>query len=143
MAVNEFAQLRTILKENGHQITATREKIFSVLLRSEPQTMNDIILKAHGVADRVSVYRNIDLFERLGVVHRVYVGWKYKIELSDAFTEHHHHLSCLSCGKIIDIQDHNAIDEFIKKISIKYDFEPHRHQFEVDGICSNCQVAIS
>ena len=143
MANGELAQLHAILKENGHQITATREKMLALLLKSEPQTMNEIILKSEGIVDRVSVYRNIDLFERLGVVHRVYVGWKYKIELTDAFTEHHHHLSCLNCGKVIDIQDHGDIDAFIKKITSKYDFKPRRHQFEIDGICQKCQPAIA
>ena len=143
MSTHQIAHLRTILKKNGHQITTTRETMFRILLNSEPQTMNEIILKAHGIVDRVSVYRNIDLFERLGIVHRVYIGWKYKIELTDAFTEHHHHLSCLSCGKIIDIQDHGDIDDFIKKITLKYNFMPRRHQFEIDGTCPDCQLAVS
>ena len=139
MAIDEITQFRHILKDQGYQITRAREEVFRLLLHSEPQTMNELLLKSNGSVDRVSIYRNIDLFERSGIAHRVYVGWKYKIELSDEFTGHHHHLSCLTCGKIIDIDDHKHIDEFIKKVTAEFNFRPRRHQFEIDGYCKSCR----
>lgn len=141
MATHELSQLRIILKSHGHQITRAREAVFKLLLHSELQTLSEILSKSNGSVDRVSVYRNLDLFERLGIVHRIYIGWKYKIELSDTFTGHHHHLSCLQCGKIIDIKDHTSIDEFIEAVAKEFNFKPRRHQFEVDGYCEACQPA--
>jgi Fur family ferric uptake transcriptional regulator len=131
-------KLKQVLTDNGYHITKAREATFKLLVSPEPQSISQVLTRAKNVVDRVSVYRNVDLFEKIGIVHRIYVGWKYKLELSDQFVAHHHHLSCLNCGKIIDIEDEKHIDEFIRKVSEKYGFKPRRHQFEVDGYCSGC-----
>lgn len=140
MSVESTAALKTILVKNGYHITNAREVTFGLLVNPEPQSIKTILKKAEGKVDRVSVYRNIDLFEKLGIVRRIYVGWKYKIELSDTFMPHHHHLSCLNCGKIIDIQDEKHIAEFIAQISAQFQFTPRTHQFEIDGYCNECSA---
>ena len=142
MTTDELNQLRRILKQNGHQVTKARESVFKLLLHPEPQTVQQILHKAGSNVDRVSVYRNLALFEKLGIVHRIYIGWKYKIELSDDFTGHHHHLSCLGCGTIIDIEDEQHIDDFIHALADRFNFRPRRHQFEIDGYCQNCSKTV-
>lgn len=142
MSTSEINKFRQLLKDSGHQVTKAREATFRLLLHPEPQSLNQIIAQAAGSVDRVSIYRNIDLFEKLGIVHRIYVGWKYKIELSDEFTAHHHHLSCLNCGAMIDIGDEKHLDDFIARIAAEYNFAPRRHQFEIDGYCAECRSAI-
>ncbi len=135
--INNFKQ---ILSSNGYRLTVAREAIFKLLISPEPQSISQIIAKATGKVDRVSVYRNIEVFEKLGIANRVYVGWKYKIELSDNFIAHHHHLSCLACGKVIDIKDEKHIDDFIQEVANKFGFESRHHQFEIDGYCIKCKT---
>ena len=139
MSAEDRAQLRKILSEHGYHVTKAREATFALLMNPEPQSISQILVKAKGSVDRVSVYRNIDLFEKLGIVNRIYAGWKYKLELSDQFVAHHHHLSCLECGNVIDIEDEKHIDDFITEVATQFNFAPRRHQFEVDGYCSDCQ----
>lgn len=139
MSTDDINNFNQILSSNGYRLTVARESTFKLLISPEPQSISQILAKASGKVDRVSVYRNIEVFEKLGIVHRIYVGWKYKIELSDVFTSHHHHLSCLGCGKIIDIEDEQHIDDFIQEVTKKFDFEPRSHQFEVDGYCKDCR----
>ena len=129
-----------VAHHTGHRVTRAREQTFRLLLRPEPQSVKELLTKAGGAIDRVTVYRNLELFEQLGILHRIYIGWKYKLELSDAFIAHHHHLSCLSCGRTIDIADEAHIDQFIHEISVKYGFTPRRHQFEIDGYCRECSA---
>lgn len=138
MSSSDITIFRQILSDNGYRITKTREDTFKLLISSDPQSLKELLLKANGSIDRVSVYRSIGLFEKLGIVYRIYIGWKYKLELSDLFMTHHHHLSCLSCGRIIDIGDEKHIDEFINKIAAKEGFKPRSHQFEIDGYCKEC-----
>lgn len=140
MATDEIAQFKQILADHKHKVTNAREATFKLLLHPEPQSIGELLAKAKGTVDRVSVYRNIELFEQLGIVHRIYVGWKYKLELSDQFIAHHHHLSCLKCGKVIDIQDEKHIDEFITQVAASFGFSPRRHQFEIDGYCKQCST---
>lgn len=139
MANDEISTLKTILADSGYSLTKAREQIFKLLLNPEPQSMSELLTKANGTVDRVSVYRNIDVFEKIGVVHRIYIGWKYKLELSDQFIGHHHHFSCLSCGKTIDIEDGADIESFVQTMARRFDFTPRRHQFEIDGYCKDCR----
>lgn len=138
MTDNDITRFKQILTQHNYHLTKAREATFRLLLGPEPQSINQLLSKANGTVDRVSVYRNLELFEKLGLVHRMYVGWKYKFELSDEFLAHHHHLSCLDCGQVIDIEDEQHIDEFIQTVAATFHFLPRRHQFEVDGYCQEC-----
>jgi Fur family transcriptional regulator, ferric uptake regulator len=84
------------------------------------------------------LYRTLALFERLGLVHRMYIGWKYKVELSDVFTHHHHHISCLKCGKIVAITEDEKIEQLISAVARSHGFTLQGHQLEVTGYCSLC-----
>lgn len=139
MSTDPFTQFKHIMTEQGYRLTSAREATFRLLLDTEPLSMRELLVRSGGRPDRVSIYRSIELFEQLGIVQRIYIGWKYKLELSDTFIAHHHHLSCLGCGRIIDIQDEEHIDEFIQAMAARYGFAPRRHQFEVDGYCRDCR----
>jgi Fe2+ or Zn2+ uptake regulation protein len=139
MPLNNMSIFKSTLTDNGYRITKAREDTFKLLIGSEPQTIKELITKSKGQIDRVSIYRNIDLFEQLGIVQRSYIGWRYKLELSDHFISHHHHLNCLRCGQTIDIRDEKHIDNFIQNVCQDFDFQLRNHQFEIDGYCSNCK----
>ncbi len=130
--------LQNMLSAHGYHVTKTRQAVFQLLISPEPQSMGELTKKAVGKLDRASVYRNIALFEKLGIVHRIYIGWKYKLELSDDFLAHHHHLSCLKCGKVIDIHDDALVEKFITDVAAQFQFVPRRHQLEIDGVCAVC-----
>lgn len=131
-------KLKTVLNSNDYSVTKQRLRVFDGLSSQEPMTIHQIVAKSRGVVDRASVYRTVALFEKLGIVQRLNIGWKYKIELSDMFGDHHHHLTCMVCGKVIPI---NAVEleGFIKRIAGTEDFLATNHQIEVQGICSTCR----
>src|SRR5689334_14001769 len=99
------ATIASVLKDNGLSVTKDRLLVFELLESKPPLTMNELHQLTKDKIDRASLYRVVGLFEKLGIVNRINIGWKYKIELSDTFHVHHHHLTCLKCGKVINIQD--------------------------------------
>lgn len=129
--------IATILKDSGYSVTEQRLYIFQILEGKEPLTMFELYTIARGKLDRASVYRTVALFEKLGIVQRVNIGWKYKIELSDRFAEHHHHLTCLNCHKVIPISE-QELEAFINGLANSYHFKPIDHQVEVQGYCETC-----
>jgi Fur family transcriptional regulator, ferric uptake regulator len=129
--------IATILKDNGYSVTQQRLYVFKLLEGKEQLSMNELYTLARSKLDRASVYRTVALFERLGIAQRVNIGWKYKIELSDRFAEHHHHLTCLNCHKVIPISE-QELESFIKGLSERYQFNPIDHQVEVQGYCKAC-----
>ena len=68
--------------------TAARTTVFAALLDNGPVTMAELIQLCERTIDRASVYRTVTLFESIGVVQRLQIGWKYRLELSDDFQHH-------------------------------------------------------
>ena len=131
------SDIATLLRDSGNSVTQQRLFVFSLLEGKEPLTMAELYLLAKHKLDRASVYRTVALFEELGIVQRVNIGWKYKIELSDRFAEHHHHLTCLTCHKVIPISE-QELEAFISGLAKSYQFKPVDHQVEVQGYCEAC-----
>lgn len=130
--------LRTILKQNGSSLTRTRQIVFELLRKQEPQSMQVLASRAAPEVDRATVYRTIELFERLGIAHRLNIGWKYKIELSDLFSAHHHHMHCEKCSKIIDMPGNVMLEKMIETVAQKNNFSPRGHTLEIYGLCPVC-----
>jgi len=130
--------LTGILKEHGYSRTHARIAVFEALLGKEPLSMHDLVDATKSV-DRASVYRAVDLFEKLGIVQRLNTGWKYKIELTDAFTDHHHHLTCTNCGKTVAMNE-QRLERFIEQLAQEHGFSPLGHQIEIQGLCPVCRT---
>lgn len=137
--MDKIALFKKILRDHGFSTTKARSHVFGLLLSSpEPQTMNQLINASKNEIDRVSVYRTIELYEKLGIAQRINIGWKYKIELSDAFLDHHHHMTCLECGRIVAIKDHHEFEVMVEKMGQANGFVLKHHQLEMQGYCDQC-----
>jgi Fur family ferric uptake transcriptional regulator len=136
--MSAFESFTLLLKTSGYSVTAARTAVFKTLLDQEPMSMHQLV-EGVGKIDRASVYRAVELFERLGVLQRVNIGWKYKLELTDKFAGHHHHLTCTSCGRTVAMNE-DELERLIAKLAATYDFKPSAHQIEIQGLCTACQA---
>lgn len=128
----------TTLKKQGNSITKPRLRLFKLLQSHAPLTISNLIKRLHR-HDQATVYRNVTLFERLGIINRLRLGWHSKLELSDIFHHHHHHLTCTNCGKIIALKENKAIEMEIVLLSRRQKFQAMDHQLEIRGLCPACQ----
>jgi Fur family transcriptional regulator, ferric uptake regulator len=133
---NPHKTVSTLLRQHGHSVTQARLRVFDALLHQEPQSMHTLVTRVSGV-DRASVYRTIALFEQTGIVQRLYHGWKYTLELTDVFADHHHHLTCTRCGTSVAVNEHE-FEALLEQIAARYHFTPTTHQLEVQGTCAAC-----
>lgn len=135
----QTAALRDVLKSQGYSLTKTREYVFNALADSDTLSMGQLIGKLRHKMDRASVYRTVDLFEKLGIVNRLQIGWKYKLELSDLFTEHHHHATCIQCGTVTSLIEDESLEAGIRKLAKEAGFNIKTHSLEIHGLCPKCQ----
>jgi Fe2+ or Zn2+ uptake regulation protein len=131
-------QFKTTLNTGAYSLTKTRQLVFTSLQNREPQTMAEVIAACRGQADRASIYRTISLFEKLGIVQRLQIGWKYKLELSDRYHYHHHHLTCLKCGRTFALPNDDSLEQRLRQLAAGQNFEMQGHQLEIQGLCKNC-----
>lgn len=134
--------LRAILKQKGYSLTKPRKLVFELLLNQEPQSIAELIARSKTKVDRATIYRTVELFEKLGIVHRLNIGWRYKLELSEAFSEHHHHMHCTSCGRTFALTANTMLETMIETTAAKENFMPRGHQLEIYGLCHDCVSAV-
>ncbi len=131
-------QLEATLAANRLSTTAPRRHVFQALLEGDPLTMAELVSRCLPQTNRASVYRTVSLYERLGIIHRLQVGWKYKLELSDKFQHHHHHMHCTACGLLISFAEDSILEERLRKIATGASFVPADHLLEIRGRCNRC-----
>jgi len=128
------------LERKNLSLTTPRKLIFQVLDTNEPLTIAEIIKACNGQIDRVTVYRTIKLFEKLQIVQKLNIGWKYKIELSDPYQLHHHHMTCTRCHKVLALPEDKILETRLKFLAKYGNFTAIDHQIEIRGICQVCLV---
>ncbi len=130
------------LKEAGYSLTVPRRYVFEMLQTASPLTMQELYSRLSGKVDRTSVYRIVTLFEKLGISQRIAQGWKYKVELTDAFIPHHHHFTCNSCGRVISFDEPEGLHTMLNEVGAQSGFTPETHTLEIQGLCSNCSASL-
>ena len=84
-----------------------------------------------------TVYRAMKFFSDLKLVNQLDIGdgaIRYELNTS----EHHDHLICMSCGKIVEFAD-DLIELNQIKIAEKNNFILKEHIMTIYGLCENCQ----
>jgi Fur family ferric uptake transcriptional regulator len=135
--------LRALLKKNGASLTKPRRVVFNLLLDQKPQSMQVLVGRAKDKVNRSTVYRTMQLFEDVGIVNRLNIGWKYKFELSDVFQTHHHHFHCNNCGTTFSLEPNATLETMIDSFAAKSGHAPRGHMLEIYGLCSDCQQRAS
>lgn len=126
------------LREQSLSITRPRQAVFEALQHHKNLTMSELV-KACSVADRASIYRTVDVLEKIGVIVRIPTGWKYRLELGEAFHEHHHHATCTECGASIALPEDKILEKRLNELAQQRRFRLRSHQIELVGLCESCQ----
>lgn len=142
MADQHFLQFKRHLKKTGHFCTAPRMRLFGVLQNHPNLTIKEIISRVRK-HDQATVYRNIALFESLGIITVTKYGWDTRIELTDDYHPHHHHISCTLCGSITPLPHSLQLESEIEKLVVFTNFTPQSHMLEVRGLCHTCQNSMT
>jgi Fur family transcriptional regulator, ferric uptake regulator len=62
--------------------------------------------------------------------------------LAEDLTEHHHHLLCIECGRVIDVTPTPAfektVDAMVKRLAEQQRFSVTSHALDVMGHCADC-----
>lgn len=138
-------QVETRLREHEVRLTAGRRELITSLSDADgPMSAAEIHSR---IGDRVplsSIYRSLAVLEEAGVVSPHYsIKGVTRYELAEWLAGHHHHLVCISCGEVEDVEIASDIerqlDELVTRIGGNVSFAPSDHALEIEGRCSRCQ----
>ena len=102
-----------MLGRHGYRFTQGRRRLLELVAAAgRPVTLPEV-LEAGDLAQS-SAYRNADVLERCGVLHRLVSGGDHAhFELAEPLLAHHHHLICVSCGRIEDVELDDDIEQAV------------------------------
>ncbi|RMG10790.1 MAG: transcriptional repressor [Deltaproteobacteria bacterium] len=140
---NPEARLREYLAQRGLKATRQRDLIARVFFESNTHLKVDELLERVRRHDpRVSqatVYRTMRLLKECGLAEERHFGdGQARYEPADAGGEHHDHLICTACGRIVEFVD-DRIEALQEKVARDHGFVVTDHKMELYGLCARCQ----
>lgn len=139
----QLQKLETVLNDylalGERKLTPQRKSILAVFVNSDSHvTIEDLYIKTRqkypniGIA---TVYRTVKLLCECGLAS----GFKhsdgtFRYELEK---EHHNHLICIKCGRLIEDTDPQA-EAIQNKLALKNKFKIFHTRMEAYGICQEC-----
>ena len=129
------------LHDQGLRLTEGRRMILCEVLKKNQHFEAEELyekLKEKGVrTSRATVYRTLPLLQTCGIIQetrRTEKGVEYEVVYGH---EHHDHLRCLGCGRIIEFTS-PEIEKLQKKVCRKLGFKQTGHHHEITGYCRKC-----
>ena len=89
--------------------------------------------------NKTTVYRELAFLKEHGVIKEIQFPHERAKRYELATGEHHHHLICLKCRKVEEIELEGDLEEQEKKILRSRGFHVTNHSLEFLGICQRCR----
>ena len=134
---------RRALADAGHRASAPREEVIDAVaeLRCSvtAREIADHLRERRSSVGLASIYRALELLERMRLVQRFDVGEVVaRYEPAHPSGEHHHHIVCDSCGRVEAFED-DALERAIGRLAGKTDFDVDAHDVTLHGRCPSCR----
>ncbi len=140
----EIEEFRQICRRHGLPLTVQRRVILEALAAREDHPTADRIFgdvreKLPGLS-RTTVYRVLETLVKVGAARKVcHPGASARFEVK---MERHHHLVCLHCEKVVDLDD-PSLDRIPLPAARGLGFEVADYSIHFRGICSACLRRLS
>jgi len=142
----EFQNEKQIFLEHiqkaGLRKTAQRDLILEIFLRTEEHLSSEdlywLVQKEDKSVGHTTVYRTLKLLTEAGLAREVRFGDGKTYYEHHYNREHHDHMICTDCGKVIEF--YSAELEALQDVMAeKYGFKLTHHSLRILGVCSDCQ----
>ncbi|NCU18298.1 ferric iron uptake transcriptional regulator [Pallidibacillus pasinlerensis] len=142
---NRLEKIKKQLHSSSYKLTPQREATVRVLLEHEEDHLSaeDVYLLVKEKAPEIglaTVYRTLELLTELKVVDKINFGdgvSRYDLRKEGA-THFHHHLVCIECGSVEEIQE-DLLEDVEKIVEERWHFIIKDHRLTFHGVCRNCQ----
>jgi Fur family ferric uptake transcriptional regulator len=126
----------------GLRRTGQRDLIMSIFLSTEEhltiEDLHRLVQKKDASVGHTTIYRTLKLLTEAGLAREVRFGDNKTYFEHHYNHEHHDHMICTACGKVIEFYS-EEIETLQDRMADKFDFLPTHHSLRMWGLCSDCQ----
>ena len=136
------ATVLSVLRQVAGEVHVTEQRrklIEVVMVRGQSFSAEELVaeLGREGVAvGRATVYRTLSLLTHLGYLSKVQEGERRVYAV--CAPGHHHHLVCLSCGRVLHIPG-CPVSGYLVELESTTGYRVAGHRLEVAGVCRDCR----
>lgn len=138
----EKALLLEHIQAAGLRRTSQRDLILEIFLSTEDhltsEDLHNLVHKKDPSVGLTTVYRTLKLLTEAGLAREVGFGDGKTYYEHHYNHEHHDHMICTECGKVIEFFS-AAIEEMQDNVADSFGFKPTHHSLRMWGICAECQ----
>jgi Fe2+ or Zn2+ uptake regulation protein len=131
------------LREKGHRITQTRRAVLGLFFLSQtPLTVQEILKSLERkkiTVNKTTIYRELEFLLTEKLIEEVQFGSEQMKRYELALGSHHHHIQCIECGAVADVDMPQELIAASKHIKKQTGFRVLDHSLEFVGVCKNCQ----
>jgi Fur family ferric uptake transcriptional regulator len=136
----EMTTFSNYLKKKGLKITTQRmlvaEKIFSIHNHFTAESLQEELKDRRDEISKATIYRILSIMVEAGLLQEHNFGKDYKYYEHIIGHEHHDHIICIECGRIVEFMD-EKIEELQRKAAREKGFTITGHDLNIFGICNN------
>ncbi len=130
------------VQKYGLRRTAQRDLILEIFLRTEQHLSSDdlydLVKQADPSVGHTTVYRTLKLLTEAGLAREVRFGDGRTHYEHDYNHEHHDHMICTNCHRIIEF-DSSEMEAMQNRIAAAHNFQIAQHSLRISGVCADCQ----
>ncbi|PIZ76096.1 hypothetical protein COY05_02370 [Candidatus Peregrinibacteria bacterium CG_4_10_14_0_2_um_filter_38_24] len=138
--MNKFDEKIEELRAQGFRITKTRKGILKILFSSKNPVsvmcIKNLLTKQKIDANKTTIYRELNFLLKNGTIESIKLD--DKMAMYEICSHHHHHIKCVECNKIFEIELDEDIEKYEEKIFKKTGVKVLNHIFEFFGTCGPC-----
>ncbi|MCF6150463.1 MAG: transcriptional repressor [Candidatus Kuenenia sp.] len=140
---SEEEKFKEFLSSRGLKYTTERQAIFNRVFENHKHFEADELLVDLRLNDikvsKATIYRSLALLVKSGLLREVISGERHAHYEHVHGNEHHDHLVCDKCGKIIEFYE-KRIENLQDEVCNKNRFVPKSHRLQIHGLCEDCSI---
>lgn len=130
------------IQKAGLRKTGQRDLILEIFLRTEEHLTSEdlyrLVRKQDQSVGHTTVYRTLKLLIEAGLAREVRLGDGKTYYEHHYNHEHHDHMICTDCGKVIEFFS-PELEALQETMAEKFDFKLTHHSLRILGVCDDCQ----
>jgi Fur family ferric uptake transcriptional regulator len=130
------------LNKADYKLTHQRKAVLEVMMakRGEHLSAEEVLHEARKKAPNLgiaTVYRTLERLASIEVLYKtIFEEGRYRYELSDLNEHQHHHIVCIACGKIYEVEE-SWLNNLEKHLETE-GFQIVNHQLKIYAYCPDC-----